>query len=184
MFDRPHGTGWWAQSNNPGSIGRPVEWLQFDRYQSKAGSSIRPLSFLPRSIGTYFCDFPHMATNFAIFHKNNINSQKKSIICYRTLEATQLIGEKPHKMTVLPLLSYPTLSPIPLKNARETESDRRRLCSTHGLDMATPSSPSIWYFDYFIQILEVFVLGVFWSFRQICTVLTEANWTAMVNRRS
>ena len=69
---------WWALSNSLRSTGECVERQPFDRCLSTARCSIGVLSNCTRSTGTYFRDFPRLATTFAIFHKNNINSQKIS----------------------------------------------------------------------------------------------------------
>ena len=76
-------------SNRGSSTALPVERGLFDRScrtaafrsprQSRSGRSIGALSNCTRSTGTYFRDFPRLTTTFAIFHKNNINSQKNSI---------------------------------------------------------------------------------------------------------
>lgn len=75
-------------SNRGSSTALPVERGLFDRScrtvafrsprQSRSGRSIGALSNCTRSTGTYFRDFLRLTTTFAIFHKNNINSQKNS----------------------------------------------------------------------------------------------------------
>lgn len=80
-------------SNCGSSTPQPVEQGLFDRpcrtaavrspFRSRSGPSISALSNYSHSTWTQIRDFPQLATTFAIFYKNNINSQKNSLKLYK-----------------------------------------------------------------------------------------------------